>query len=61
MTRIDKLNDNILREILGQLKPKDLAVISQVNKKYNNMVLDYNSTWREECNSYFCSNYEHNQ
>ncbi len=55
------LNENLINECLNYLNIKDLSVISQVNKIFNHLSENYNHYWREECNKYFCSSYEHNK
>jgi hypothetical protein len=55
------LNDNLTRELLTYLNPKDLSSISQVNKKFSNIAEGFKTIWREECNAHFCSTYEHNR
>jgi hypothetical protein len=55
------LNENLTKEFFIYLNPKDLAVASQVNKKFNKVSNCFTNVWREECNNYFCSAYEHNQ
>jgi hypothetical protein len=55
------LNENLTKEFFTFLNPKDLAVASQVDKKFNKVSKSFNNLWMEECNNYFCSSYEHNQ
>lgn len=53
------INSNLLKNVFSYLKPKDLAKVEQVSHNYNQQAQNFNSYWREECNNYFSSDYEH--
>ena len=56
------LNHNLLSIIFSYLNCKDISQFSQVNKSIHNFTEQVCSHfWKEECNSFFCSDYEKNR
>ncbi len=55
-------NDNLIGHLMSYLRCSDLSIMSQVSKKFNKISeRHFDDYWREECNRYFCSDYDHNK
>lgn len=55
-------NQNLLKGLISYLNCKDLSQTAQVSVKFRKIsTTEFNHYWREECNSHFCSNYQHNR
>ncbi len=55
-------NENLLKTFFTYSNTKDLSILSQVSKKINNICLNhFDHVWREDCISFYCSNYENNE
>lgn len=52
-------NTNLLTNIFSYLPVKDLTSISSTSKRFARCANKFNTYWREACNRYFCTDYEH--
>jgi hypothetical protein len=52
-------NSNLIKSIFSYLEPKEIPDLRLVCKQFKDIIDNINSFWREICNEFFCSEYEH--